>query len=161
MIHGIRLDKGECIVELGPGTGAFTSAIREILPDPGLYLGIERQPGFVRLLRERFPDMNFVEGSAEEADQHHAAAGLPRVRAVLSGLPFGSLPAQISDRVIASATSLLGPHAEFRTFQYVHAYPLHTAIGFRRRMSESLGPCQRSRAVLWNLPPAYVLTWTV
>jgi hypothetical protein len=49
---------------------------------------------------------------------------------------------------------------EFRTFQYVHAYCLPAARRFRRLMAERFSRCARSRPVLWNVPPAFVLTYS-
>ena len=51
------------------------------------------------------------------------------------------------------------PGCEFRTFQYVHSWPLPAAVRYRRRMNSIFGPCRSSRVVVANLPPALVLTW--
>ena len=68
----------------------------------------------------------------------------------------------MQDGVIAALSEMLpaGSGGQFRTFQYVHAYPLPTAVRFRRRMAAIFGPCQRSAVVVRNLPPAFVLSWS-
>jgi len=144
MVSGIDFSDGRGVLELGPGTGPFTKQIHQRLADPSLYLGIERDPSFVRLLRERFPPMPVVEGSADRA---------------LSGLPFASLPPRVQDGVIRCLDQLMQEGTEFRTFQYLHAWSLPTAARFRRLMAERFGPCEVSRPVLRNLPPALVLRW--
>lgn len=159
MVSGLDAANGETIVEFGPGTGPFTRELARLLPSPSCYLGIERQPDFVRLLRERFPGLPFVEGSAEDACRHVAEAGRTRVKAVVCGLPFASLSPSAQDRIIEALDALIGPGAEFRTFQYMHAYCLPTAIRFRRRMATVFGPHGRHAAVFRNLPPAFVLCW--
>lgn len=159
MTRDLPLHEDACVVEFGPGTGPFTRAIADLLPSPAHYLGIERDPGFVALLRERFPELTIVQGSAEHAMTLHREHTKPRVRAVVCGLPFASLPPSVQDKVIEAIDGLLDEGGEFRTFQYVHAYPLPTAVRFRRRMSAIFGPCGRSSAVWRNMPPAYVLTW--
>jgi len=147
------------VIEFGPGTGAVTAQIAHRLPNPECYLGIERDAHFVEHLRDRYPDLPFVHGSAEEAVKHHAEKGLGAVRAIICGLPFASLPGAVQDAVIDQVDELLTPGAEFRTFQYVHAYTLPSSIRFRKRMAVRFGQMSRSPVVLRNLPPAYVLTW--
>ncbi len=159
MVAGVNPRPGEAIVEFGPGTGPFTRAIESLLADPSAYLGIEREPSFVKVLRAKFPRLRFVENSAEAAPRLLREAGLGPVRAVLCGLPFASLQASVQDAVIAALEQVVHDGCEFRTFQYVHAHWLPSALRYRRRMAEVFGPHQRSRIVLKNLPPAYVLTW--
>jgi len=160
MVDGLTVEPGETVVEFGPGTGAFTAEIRRILPSPDSYLGIEIEPRFVELLRQRYPDLRIAEGSAEDSLRLLAEAGRHRVRAIICGLPFASLPAGVQDRVIHAIDGLVGRGAQFRTFQYVHAYFLPPAIRFRRRMRERFGPHTREATVLRNLPPANVLSWS-
>ncbi len=155
----LRLEPDEAILEFGPGTGPFTARILPLLPDPRCYLGIDREPRFVAILKRRFPQMRFVTGSAEQAPQLLGAAGLERIRAVICGLPFASLPGRVQDGVIDALDRLLTAGGEFRTFQYLHAYGLPAAIRYRRHMSAVFGRHRRSRPVLRNMPPAYVLTW--
>jgi phospholipid N-methyltransferase len=160
MVDGLTVEPGETVVEFGPGTGAFTAEIRRILPSPTSYLGIEIEPRFAELLRQRYPDLLIVEGSAEDALRLLAEAGRDRVKAIICGLPFASLPAGVQDRVIQAIDVLVRPGAQFRTFQYVHAYGLPPAVRFRRRMRERFGPHTRQTTVLCNLPPARVLSWS-
>ncbi len=165
MVRGIEMGGEDLVVEFGPGTGPFTKAIQEILPSPEQYLGIERDPEFVSLLRARFPDLALIEGSAEEAhlhvETHRSDTGhTGRVKAVISGLPFASLPDPVQKGILQSLLDLLPAGAEFRTFQYVHAYGLPKAVRFRKRMREIFGPVTVSGPIFWNLPPALVLTWS-
>ncbi len=159
MVRGLNVSAGESVLELGPGTGAFTAEIRNMLPDKHSYLGIEREAGFVELLKEKFPELQFVIASAEDASLLHATSGLGPVRVIISSLPFATLLASVRDNIIGSLEQLMAPGCVFRTFQYVHAYPLPSAIRFRRDMEARFGPCHRSQAILPNVPPAYVLTW--
>ena len=165
MVAGLDVGPGQSVVELGPGTGAFTRAVLRVLPEGAEYLGVELDKKFVRHLRGRFPRKHypaarFVEGSAEHVDRHHAEAELGHPRVVLCGLPFASLPNGVQSNVVAAVDRLLPAGGEFRTFQYVHAFNLPAAQRFRSRMDELLGPAHRSRSVKLNVPPAYVLTWT-
>ena len=159
MVRGLNPRPGEVILEFGPGTGPFTRAIVPLLPDTATYIGIERESRFVKLLRTKFPELCFVHSSAEHAPQLLGASGLGRVRAVICGLPFASFAPSVQDDVIQALNQVMQPGCEFRTFQYVHAYVLPTAVRYRRRMDSLFGRHQCSRAVMRNLPPAFVLTW--
>ncbi len=159
MCVGLEVGDDELLLEFGPGTGPFTDQIRHNIPDPACYLGIERDAGFVGLLQKRHPDLSFVTGSAEHAAEFSRHASEKAVGSIISGLPFAILPASVQDGIIDGIVRLLPAGGMFRTFQYVHAYALPSAVRFRRRMAAILGPCQRSRPVLRNMPPAFVLSW--
>ncbi|MEZ4703055.1 MAG: methyltransferase domain-containing protein [Rhodothermales bacterium] len=147
------------MLELGPGTGAFTRHIHRMLPAGARYLGIECEGRFVTLLRQRYPDFSFVQGMAEDAPRHLEEAGMGQAKLIISSLPFASFASQVRNAIITSIDDLMAPGSVFRTFQYVHAYPLPTAVRFRRSMEERFGACHRSPAILPNVPPAFVLTW--
>lgn len=159
MAHGLTGDGA--VLELGPGTGALTTALADLVgkAEETRYLGVDLNPDFVDLLKRRFPHLRFVCASADEAETHLAAHGVDGVRAIVSGLPFASLPAKVQDGIMESLVRLMKPGVEFRTFQYVHALRLPAARRFRREMERRFGAAQVSRPVLWNMPPAVVLTW--
>jgi len=165
MVAGIAAGRGGSILEFGPGTGPVTAEILKALARPGhgplrrSYLGIEREPSFVRLLRRRFPRARFVAASAEDAEAECRKAGLAPVQAVISSLPFASLPAGVQDGVIRCLGRLVRRGCEFRTYQYVHAYLLPAASRFRRRLDDRLGRHRRLAVIAGNVPPAFVLSW--
>lgn len=160
MVDGLDACAPGAVLEFGPGTGAFTAAIRDSLPKHCSYLGIEVEERFVDVLKSRFPDLRFEHGSAADVREICAKHELGPVRAIVSGLPFASLPLPVQDGIVRGILDVLSPGASFRTFQYVHAYRLPKAVRFRKQMSELFGTVRRSRAVFRNLPPAYSLTWT-
>jgi phosphatidylethanolamine/phosphatidyl-N-methylethanolamine N-methyltransferase len=147
------------VVELGPGTGAFTGHILERLGRKGRYLGIEVDPAFAAVVRERFPGATCVTASAERLDAIVAEQGLGPVDHVVSGLPWASLPGPAAGRIIERIAAALRPGGTFTTFQYVHAYWMPPAVAFRRAMTARLGAAPTARLVVPNLPPAFVLAW--
>ncbi|NIR52804.1 hypothetical protein GWO43_29695 [candidate division KSB1 bacterium] len=156
MINNLMIDSGDSVVELGPGTGVFTRQIRK---KTNVYLGIERNPRFTQILKRRFPSLNFVNGLAEDGFEHHKETGLPPPKAIVCGLPLAIWPNDLQDPIISVLDDLMKPGCIFRTFQYAHSFILPPAIRFRRKMNELFGPCHRSRVILRNLPPAFILTW--
>jgi phospholipid N-methyltransferase len=156
---GLAIRNGDTVVEYGPGTGPMTRVIAPQLHDPHGYLGIERDAGFHARLCATFPALAFHHGSVEDVEAVLAARHLARPRYIISGLPFASLPAAVQERVVHATHRVLRDDGEFRTFQYVHAWHMRAARRFRDAMKELFSRQERSRAVLGNLPPAYVLTY--
>ena len=159
MVEGLELHPGELIIELGPGTGAFTKQISKIIPEGASYLGIERDPKFVRLLQKRYPHLTFVNGNAENLCDLRNGYNSMKTRVIISGLPFSIQVGEVRDNIIDGIDKLMTHGAVFRTMQYLHAYPIPSATRFRRRMTEVFGDFHRSKVIIPNLPPAFVLTW--
>lgn len=159
MVRGVDFVPGVRIVEFGPGTGPFTRAILAALPAGGRYLGIERDPVLVALLRERFPAADVAHDSVENLLALAGARDLLPLDHVVSGLPFASLPRAVTRAVIAASYDALRPGGTFTTFQYLHSFPLPSARSFRATMGERFGPLDSWGVELRNLPPALVLTW--
>ena len=161
MVRDLDLAAGDLIVEYGPGTGPMTRALESLhLGDRGIdYLGIELDEQFHASLSARMPELSFHHGSVEDVEQILEERGLGQVRAIISGLPFACLPDAVQTRVVRGSHAALCPGGEFRTFQYVHAYPLPAARRFRTKMAEQFRGYSRSAAVIRNVPPAYKLTY--
>jgi phospholipid N-methyltransferase len=160
MVDGIALDRPGRIVELGPGTGAFTGAIVERLGAETQFFAVDIDPEFVRQIQRRWPHVECVCASAERLASLVADRGMGPIDHIVSGLPFVSLPPQMTKQILANVVQVLRPGGTFATFQYLHGYGLPPAIAFRRGMTAQMGSAPIARLVLRNLPPALVLTWT-
>jgi phospholipid N-methyltransferase len=65
MVRGLEIGGAARLVELGPGTGAFTGALLERLAPGGRLLAVELEPEFARQVQTRWP--------AAEAHTHFTA----------------------------------------------------------------------------------------
>jgi phospholipid N-methyltransferase len=157
----LELRRGDLVLEYGPGTGPVTAVLdRLVHARTGVrYLGVELNGGFVSVLRQRYPHLDFAHGSVVDVVSLLRERGLTQARYIISGLPFASLPREVQTGTIDGIRAVLAEGGEFRTFQYVHAFRLPAARRFRRLMAEHFPRCQRSAPVVRNLPPAYVLAW--
>ena len=159
MVSGIDRSPGVRVVEFGPGTGAFTAALDRALPAGGSYLGIERDPVFVDVLRRRFPRFDYACASVEDLVTIAGERGLLPIDHIVSGLPFASLPAGVTLPILDATRASLRDGGTFRTFQYVHAYRLPAARTFRKEMERRFGPPFSRSVVYRNIPPAFILSW--
>jgi phosphatidylethanolamine/phosphatidyl-N-methylethanolamine N-methyltransferase len=159
MVDGLELDGETRVVELGPGTGAFTREILKRIGPSARYLAIDREPAFVERLRTQWPAAEFVCSSAVALPTLAVERGLTPIDHVVSGLPFASLPGPVTKEILDGIDRTLRPGGTFRTFQYVHAYGLPPAVAFRRDITARLGCAPTKQLVVRNIPPAFVLTW--
>ena len=88
------------IVELGPGTGAVTTALVERGIQPERLILIEFLPEFCELLRRRYPAARIVSGDAFDAASILRHLGVGSLAAVVSGLPLYSKKPKQRERLL-------------------------------------------------------------
>jgi phosphatidylethanolamine/phosphatidyl-N-methylethanolamine N-methyltransferase len=136
------------VVELGPGTGAITSALIEHGVEQKRLVLVEYNPGFCALLRDRYPHAKVVQGDAYKLrDSLWDVLNIP-ASAVVSGLPLVTKPMLTRLRLIRDAFLALAPGAPFVQFTYSVVPPIPKSLpGVSTEASERI----------WmNLPPARV-----
>ena len=156
MIDGAGLETATSVVELGPGTGAFTGAIAERLEDPGIYLGIELREKFAAIVKDKFPQLLVVNDSAEKIVENLRKIDREKAEAIISGLPWATFDADLQKRIMKSVTAALAPGGTFSTFTYLHARQLPAGKRFRALLDDNFSDVQTSKTVWLNLPPAFV-----
>jgi phosphatidylethanolamine/phosphatidyl-N-methylethanolamine N-methyltransferase len=140
------------VVELGPGTGAFTSAIQNRLGGRGRHLAVERHAGWAELLARRYPDVDVVCADADTLPAVLAERGITGVDAVVSGLPWIAYAHDLH----AAIAGALVPHGVFTQFAYSWT---RWAPPARRQLADlrtHFADVTTSRIVWRNLPPAVV-----
>jgi phosphatidylethanolamine/phosphatidyl-N-methylethanolamine N-methyltransferase len=136
------------VVELGPGTGAITSALIERGVDQSRLVLVEYNPGFCALLRDRYPRAKVVQGDAYALRDSLRKVLTAPASAVVSGLPLVTKPMLTRLKLIRDAFAALAPGAPFVQFTYSVAPPIPKSLpGVSTEASERI----------WmNLPPARV-----
>jgi len=160
MVRGLDLGAAVRLAELGPGTGAFTREIVDRLGPAGRFLAIELEPEFAAAIKHKWPAVDCVCASAAMLAPLAAERRLKPVDHIISGLPFASLPGEMTREILDGIQEVLRPGGTFTAFQYVHAYGLPPAVAFRREITARLGGPPAKRLVIRNIPPAWVLRWT-
>ncbi|MEO8409758.1 MAG: methyltransferase domain-containing protein [Propionivibrio sp.] len=137
------------VLELGAGRGAVTQALTQLVHADNL-VAVELQPQLATFLRQRFPQLQVVQGTADRAlDKQSKNEAI----AVVSSLPFRSLPAAIRLATIRSVLRFLAesPGSTFIQFTYGLQEPFAAGAGFEWKPV---------RWVFANVPPARIWTLT-
>ena len=149
MTEGL-LKTDEPVLELGPGTGIFTSAILKCGVQPQLLAAVEIGEEFADSLTRDYPAIHVIRADAASVDKVTPFA-LGSVGAVICGLPLLSMPADKVRKIISGSFQCLKPDGEFRLFTYGHRCPVSKHVLDQLQLT-----AHRSNIVLRNLPPASV-----
>jgi phospholipid N-methyltransferase len=149
MTAEIRPSDGH-VLELGPGTGAFTRAlVARGVSESDITL-VEFGPEFARMLQQRFPRARVLRMDAAELAVH-ALFAQASVAAVVSGLPLLSMPPRKVMSILSGAFGYLQPTGSFYQFTYGPRCPVPRPILDRLGLK-----ARRIGGTLRNLPPAAV-----
>ena len=144
------------VVELGPGTGAVTTAIDARL-DPGArHLAVELDPRMAGFLRQAHPGLEVVEGDAAKLQSLLEERGVEHADAVVSGLPWALFDDVTQASILSQVADVIGPDGVFATFAYRHGMALAAARRFRRTLHATFAEVQLTPTVWRNMPPAFV-----
>ena len=140
------------VVELGPGTGGTTKALLQAMAPDAKLLAIEINPDFCELLRATIDDPRLIvhHGSAAEIPEALEKNGLDAPDAVLSGIPFSTMPKSVGLEILRSVKKSLAPGGRFVAYQFRDV--VHT-LG-----KKVFGPASVQLELL-NMPPMRVYRW--
>lgn len=142
------------VLELGPGTGAFTyQLLKRGVRQQDLTL-IEYGSDFMKLLQMRFPGARVLWMDAGRLTAHRLYDGAP-VGAVVSGLPLLNMSTRKVISIVGGAFTYVRPGGAFYQFTYGMSCPIPRPVldrlGLRAKLVD--------RALL-NVPPAAVYKLT-
>lgn len=142
------------VVELGPGTGVVSDALRRRLPPEARHVAVEIDPGMVAHLRRTKPWLEVVAGDAKNLRKLLADIGVAQVDAVVSGLPWTLFSRAAQRGIMEQVSHVLVPEGVFTTFAYTHVMHLPTQRRFRALLEESFDEVLVTGTVWRNVPPA-------
>jgi phospholipid N-methyltransferase len=159
------------ILEVGPGTGAVTRRIVQLLsPDDRVDL-VELNEGFATLLERRFEHDEEYRRIAAQARLHvcpiqEFSADGP-YDFIISGLPLNNFSAELVDEIFEIYFRLLAPGGVLSYFEYMYVRPVRKLVagqGERSRLRDLDDVLEtylaqhrvRQNWVFINLPPAWV-----
>jgi len=150
MTSNIDFDKAKCIVEYGPGTGVFTDNIVEQKNPDTTVLLFENNLEFYNLLKDKYSDVaniHIINDSAEHVSKYLQHHDINFADYIISGLPFASLPQDVSAKILLQTKKCLKPGGSFITFQYT--------LLKKDFIEQYFSEIDVKREVR-NVPPAYV-----
>jgi phosphatidylethanolamine/phosphatidyl-N-methylethanolamine N-methyltransferase len=136
------------VIELGPGTGPVTEALLTQGIAASRLVLVEFNPTFCRLLQQRYPDANVVQGDAYSLKRLLADKLVEPAAAVVSGLPLITKPLRTRLRLLFEAFSMMLPGAPFVQFTYATMPPIPRALDRVR--------AEASERIWMNIPPARI-----
>jgi phosphatidylethanolamine/phosphatidyl-N-methylethanolamine N-methyltransferase len=156
MVADIGLGQAKVVVEIGPGTGAFTRAIQKEISPSTFYLAVEIDKVFASHLKRQFPRVQVVNDSAERLDRHLQDFGHASADCVLSGLPWAGFKADEQERLLGAVVRALKPGGMMTTYAFNHVAWRSGARGFRKLLESNFSEVTTTPTEWRNLPPAFV-----
>ncbi len=151
IVEAAGLPRARVVVELGAGTGGTTLSLLEAMAEDSRLIAIERTADFVPGL-EAIDDERFeiVHGCASSIGRVLAERGHGGADAVVSGIPFSTMPESLSAEIIDAVHRALNPGGRFVAYQ------------FSGRVADYTRPVMgrpRIQREILNVPPMRVFTW--
>ncbi|MDG5767071.1 rRNA adenine N-6-methyltransferase family protein [Balneolales bacterium ANBcel1] len=139
------------ILELGPGTGAFTERILPRLAEKDRLDTVELNAYFCKILRRRFRDnpkfrLHHTDFLSYESDRHYDF--------VISSLPYESIPSRVTRMMWEQKLDFCKPGAYIIYYKYVNFN--HFRSRYEKHLVRSY--CEDKKLVFLNMPPAQLLT---
>lgn len=139
------------IVEFGAGTGGLTRRLLQAMSPQARLLVIERTPEFLHFL-ERIgdPRLDIINGCASTVGEELKRRGWPGADAIVSGIPFSTIPSELAAEVAFAVYSSLRPGGKFVAYQ------------ISAKVAEFSQPLLGDPEVEFeplNVPPIRVFTW--
>ncbi|KMZ42625.1 MULTISPECIES: methyltransferase domain-containing protein [Bacillales] len=148
MLKSVDWASTDVILELGPGTGAFTQTIYQRLHPGTQYVLVERDSQFRSMLQSRFPDLPIRE-EATKLRSYLEEQDLAGADVIISGLPFANFPQELRAAILDEVQSVLKPGGLFITFQY--------SLQLQAELQDRF-PRVKIDFTLLNIPPAFIYT---
>ncbi|MBT7727072.1 MAG: SAM-dependent methyltransferase [Flavobacteriales bacterium] len=142
--------EGLVLLEYGPGTGPFTSEIIKYLKPTDQLIVIELNPKFATDLKEKFKDYKNVkihEDCVANTQKILDKEGIKKVDYIISGIPFSSLPKDVTEDILINTKSIMSNTTIFLTFQYSK---------FKKESFEKYFEIIDVKFVFRNIPSAFV-----
>jgi phospholipid N-methyltransferase len=139
-----------CIIEYGAGDGVITKALLEHMPRDGKLIAIEMNPHFIALLKKiRDPRLQIVHGNVLEICKNLSDLRLPRIDAVVSGIPFSFLNSNERHLIAKQTFQKLSEHGRFILYQFSPLMFPYLKKYFKKKIDLSLE--------LRNFPPYLII----
>jgi phospholipid N-methyltransferase len=152
MIEDVDFNASKCIVEYGPGTGVFTEKLIQSRSKETILILMEYNQDFYNMLVDKYKqekNLYIINDSAENIAKYLKDYKISEVDYIVSGLPFASLPKNVSSNILNVSKEILKKDGKFITFQYT--------LFKKEFINKFFGKIDIKREIK-NIPPAYVFS---
>lgn len=156
MVSAANVPNARHVLEIGPGSGAFTSEILTSLAPSARFLAVEKNPCFAARVSQKFPTARIVLGCATNLEETLHKEDFASPDAVVSGLPWAIFPESLQRSILGQLSAVSAKSATFATFAYFGPHALPKGRRFRKLLAEFFPRVERTPVVLNNFPPAFV-----
>ncbi|MFA6568816.1 MAG: methyltransferase domain-containing protein [Victivallales bacterium] len=156
MTSDIGIEKARTVVEIGPGSGVFTSRILKLISPETRFFLVELNPRIHKHLTEKFPDVKIYNESAENLSEIMRREKMASVDVVVSGLPWVSFPPEFQHKLLDAIYSSLSKGGTFTTYGYIQGKVLPRGMNIKKLLKKHFNTVESSGTIWQNLPPAFV-----
>jgi len=151
VVEAAGISRSRMVVELGPGTGGTTRALLAAMPPEAQLLAIEINPEFAAYLKAvPDPRLNIYLGSAEHMRSALATVDHAQPDAVVSGIPFSTMPESVGREILRQVWDCLAPGGRFVTYQLMNRVA---------QLEPALLGDPHVQLEFLNVPPLRVYSW--
>jgi phosphatidylethanolamine/phosphatidyl-N-methylethanolamine N-methyltransferase len=149
MCNKIDFSTAKVIVELGPGTGVFTSELLKRANRDCKIILFELNDVFYDILKQKFKDdrLTVLKRSAEDVEAVLKDMGIQEADAVLSSLPLTVIPDKIKKRIVIRSYNILKEGGIYVQYQY--------SLNAKKLLEMKFGKLEMGFVGI-NIPPAFV-----
>lgn len=124
------------IVEYGAGDGAITKEILRKIPADGRLIAVELNKNFITEL-EKINDKRLIIINSDVTDvsRNLAKLGLPRIDAVISGIPFSYINSEMRKEIIKNTYNALTDSGVFIVYQHSPLVLSYLEVFFKKYVS--------------------------
>ena len=152
LVQSAAIGEAQCVVELGPGTGGTTRALLDAMRPDARLLTIELDEHFATMLKELGdPRLVSHHGSAADLGAVLGEYGLGRPDAIVSGIPFSTMPRAVGIAILEAIRDQLAPGGRFVAYQF---------RGHVGRMGRPVLGAPETEFEWLNVPPMRFFRWT-
>lgn len=159
MVKMVDMERVKVAVEYGPGTGPCTAEIIPALRPGTRFFAVEINPRLAAIVASKHPGLKVHVRSAADMSDICVEEGLApesSVDAIFSCIPWASFPKALQDDVMAATLRVLKPGGVMVTFAYHVGLLTPSGRRFKKMLRANFHTIDKSRAVLNNLPTAFV-----
>ena len=156
IVKHAKVHDAQTILEIGPGTGAFTETITRNKKNDADFVAVEFNKKFCNILQTKFPNIIIENDSVENISKILARHSMENVDAIVCSLPWAVFSSEYQDKLIQGIYDSMSPGAKFCTFAYIQGAFLPAGFRFKRKIDSIFSTVKKSRIVWLNIPPAFV-----